>query len=263
LGLLLQFWSQFKPPPLGYGKEFMRQQLLHWTRRVLLAFGRLATRPFLEFHVEGLEHLPRRPEPLILIANHFSWFDPPVLGLALPFAPAFLVATEAQSRWWVALIIRLFECIPIWRGQVDRQAIRTVLAALEQQKIVGIFPEGGINPELADQVARGETVVALQGNAARANAELVQARSGAALIAVLSSARILPVGLLGTEQILGNLRRWRRTRIRIVIGPVFGPLTIEEELTGQARRRRLDGLAHEMMRQIAELVPPKNRGYYQ
>jgi 1-acyl-sn-glycerol-3-phosphate acyltransferase len=240
----------------------MQQQLLRWVRRPLLAVGRLISHLLLDIRIEGRHHLPQQSEPLILIANHFSWFDPAVLGLSLPFVPAFLVATEAQKRLWVAAIIRIFECIPIWRGQVDRTAIRNTLAALAAGKIVGIFPEGGINPALAERVARGETVPELRGNTGRINAELVQARAGAALIAVQSKAKILPVGLLGTEQILGNLRRLRRTQIRIIIGPRFGPLEIEPGINGQARRRQLDALSDEMMRRIAELVPPEHRGYY-
>jgi 1-acyl-sn-glycerol-3-phosphate acyltransferase len=240
----------------------MQQQLLQWARRPLLALGRLISHLLLDIRIEGRHHLQGPPEPLILIANHFSWFDPAVLALGLPFVPAFLVATEAQHRPWLAAIIRMFECIPIWRGQVDRTAIRNTLAALERGKIIGIFPEGGINPALAERVARGETVPEMRGNTGRIKAELVQARAGVALIAIQSKAKILPVGLLGTEQILGNLRRLRRTSIRIIIGPRFGPLAIEAGISGQARRRRLDALSDEMMRRIAELVPPENRGYY-
>jgi 1-acyl-sn-glycerol-3-phosphate acyltransferase len=241
----------------------IRKYVLDIARKGLVGIGRLVTWPLLELRIEGREHLPTHPARLILIANHFSWFDPPVLALALPFAPAFLVATEVRNRWWTRLLVELFECIPIWRGQVNRQAFRQTLQALDAGKVVTIFPEGGVNPALAEQVARGETIAGLQGNTARQQAQLAQARSGVAMIAVMSGAPVLPVALFGTEQILANLRQFRRTSITVRIGPVFGPLAIETHLTGQTRRRRLDALAHAMMHRIAMLFPPEKRGYYQ
>lgn len=241
----------------------MRQFLLALSHRILLGFGRFISRFLFVIQVHGREHIPRPNGALLLISNHFSWFDPVILSLALPFAPAFLVATEAQERRWVAFFLRLFEAIPIWRGQVDRTALRTAVEMLNREKVVGIFPEGGINPELAGRVAQGEVIPELRGNAGRQKAELIRGRSGAALLAVMSNACILPVGLVGTERITGNLRRLRRTPITVCIGPPFGPLSIDPALTGQARRRQLDALTDEMMARIAELLPPENRGYYQ
>jgi 1-acyl-sn-glycerol-3-phosphate acyltransferase len=240
----------------------MRQLLLPIVRHPLLSLGRLISPLLFDMKVEGLHYVPARPEPYLLIANHFSWFDPPILSIHLPIAPAFLVATEAQERTWMALLLRLFEAIPIWRGQVDRTALRNVVGALQQGKVVGVFPEGGINPDLVDRVMRGEVIAEFQGNMGRQAAQLVRARTGVALLAVMSNVRILPVGLLGTEQIVDNLRRRRRTPVTVRIGAPFGPLMIEEALRGQARRRRLDELADHMMNQLAQLLPPANRGYY-
>jgi 1-acyl-sn-glycerol-3-phosphate acyltransferase len=240
----------------------MRQSLLSVARRLLLGIGHLSSPLLFDLNVEGLHHVPSRPEPLLLIANHFSWFDAPILSLQLPIPPVFLVATEAHERRWVALLLHLFEAIPIWRGQVDRTALRRAVDVLQQEKIVGIFPEGGINPELAEQVARGEVIPDLRGNTGRQSAQLVRARAGVALLAVMSNVRILPVGLLGTERILANLPRGRRTPITMRIGAPFGPLQIDPALSGQARRRQLDALADHMMGHIAVLLPAENRGYY-
>jgi 1-acyl-sn-glycerol-3-phosphate acyltransferase len=240
----------------------MHDALIKILRRVLLLIGKGILPLLCHLRLEGRAHLTQAQGPLILVANHFSWLDPPVLALALPFAPAFLVASEAQDRPWVRFFIHLFRCVPIWRGQVDRAALRTALATIDAGQVLGIFPEGGVNPHLAERVARGETVPELQGNLSRVSAELIQARSGVALIAVMSQARILPVALLGTEQILGNLRRLRRTSVTIQIGPVFGPLTIAPGVHGPARRRQLDVLTDQLMQAIAQLLPSAHRGYY-
>lgn len=240
----------------------MRRFLLATTHKLLLGVGRLISPLLFELKVCGEERVPRPGGPLLLIANHFSWFDPIILSLVLPFAPAFLVATEAQERRWIAFFLRLFEAIPIWRGQVDRNALRSAVETLRNGKVVGVFPEGGINPELAGRVAQGEVISQLRGNGGRQNAQLIRGRSGAALLAVMSNVCILPVGLVGTESIFDNLRWLRRTSITVRIGQPFGPLTIDPALTGQARRRQLDALTDKMMERIAELLPPENRGYY-
>jgi 1-acyl-sn-glycerol-3-phosphate acyltransferase len=158
--------------------------------------------------------------------------------------------------------VQLYHGIPVWRGQVDRDAFRYSLQALEKGLVVGVFPEGGMNPENAARIARGEQILQVRGNASRTSAQLARPRPGAALLATQSNAHILPVGILGTERILDNIGRFRRTSITLRIGPVFGPFQMEPGLRGPARRQRLDELADFMMQRIAALMPPENRGPY-
>jgi 1-acyl-sn-glycerol-3-phosphate acyltransferase len=232
-------------------------------RTLLIHAGRMLSRILFEVRIEGREHLPPDGSgPLIVIANHFSWFDAPILSLHLPFSPAFLVATESRRHWWVRLFIDVFGGIPVWRGQVDRTALRLSLATLAQGKAVGVFPEGGMNPEIAARVARGERILELHGHTSRRSATLARGKPGTALLAVQSHARLLPVALNGTERILDNLPRLRRTPITLRIGPVFGPLQLDPALRGPARRQRLDELADRIMLQIAVLFPPEQRGPY-
>jgi 1-acyl-sn-glycerol-3-phosphate acyltransferase len=124
------------------------------------------------------------------------------------------------------------------------------------------MPEGGIDPELRDTLARGEERPFTEGMNVRISAQLIEARPGSAYLATRSQARILPIAFLGTEQILANLRRLKRTKIRMHIGPVFGPLTLDSALRGPSRRQQLDAYGDEMMRHIAALMPPENRGPY-
>ena len=229
--------------------------------RLLLIMGHLASRILLHVHVIGGENVPARG-PLIIIANHFSWFDAPLLTLRLPFKPAFLVATESQRFWYVRMYMRAFKGIPIWRGGIDRTALRTALHRLQQGATVGIFPEGGIDPRLAEQRARGETITQTYGHTSRTDAQLTYPQPGTAYLAIHSQARILPVALIGTEKILSNVLRARRTHVTMHIGQPFGPIPIESRLHGTERRRRLDFIADQIMQRIAALFPPENRGPY-
>ncbi|MEZ4861556.1 MAG: lysophospholipid acyltransferase family protein [Caldilineaceae bacterium] len=221
----------------------------------------MASRVLLNIKVVGLENVPQQ-EPLIVIANHFSWFDAPLLTLYLPFQPAFMVASESQRFWFVRIFMRAFHGIPIWRGKVDRKALSSALSTLRQGRVIGIFPEGGIDPRFAERRARGEEITDTYGFVSRHDAQLTHPEPGTAYLALASQARILPVALLGTEQILANLMRFRRTSVTLRIGPAFGPLTIERELQNAERRQRLNRLADHIMQRIAVLFPPENRGPY-
>lgn len=232
-------------------------------RALLIGIGRVITFIVLDVTVSGKENLPSAHQrPLIVIANHFSWFDAPILAIHLPFQPAFLVATESLRNWWVRGFITLFDGIPIWRGQVDRNALRQSLDGLQRGLILGVFPEGGMNPDNRERIARGEQIPEIRGHASRRSGALVRGRSGTALLAVQSQAYVLPVAIIGSEKILDNLSRWRRTRVHFAIGPVFGPLAIDETARGPARRALLDRLTDEMMIHIAALFPPERRGPY-
>lgn len=228
----------------------------------LIMIGRLFTKFLFRVTIEGAAYAPRSPHNLLVISNHFSWFDAPILSILLPFPPAYLIATEAQEKGWIRAFTTIFESIPIWRGQVDRKALTTAVTILQEGGVVGIFPEGGVMPELAELVASGQQIPELRGNMSRSSAQLVRAKTGVALLATMSEAQIMPVALIGSHQLMDNLKRWRRTPITIRIGPCFGPLTLDPNAKGQARRQQMDNLADEMMRHVAVLFPPENRGYY-
>lgn len=228
---------------------------------VLVFLGRVIGGLFLSVSITGLENIPRG-EALILVSNHFSWFDGPLLMVYLPMRIAFLIAVETERIWFFRFLSRSFNLIPIWRGQVDRKAMRTAIAALKSGRTIGVFPEGGIDPSLAEARERGERIDQIAGHTARHSASLIEARPGIGLLATQAQARLLPVGLMGTEKILVNLRRLRRTKVSIRIGKPFGPLSVPKGTPRSERRKRMDELTDETMHHIAALFPPENRGPY-
>lgn len=239
------------------------QRMAPLLRRLVLPFGRTLGHTLIDLTVEGQENLPQQAEPLLVVANHFGWFDAPLLTLFLPFQPVFLVATESQRKWYVRTFLELFNGVPIWRGQVDRNAFRSALRVLDSGQSLGIFPEGGINPDLAERIARGETIPQLAGNTSRRSGALTHGKPGAALLAVMSQVRLLPVALIGTERIGDNLRRMQRARVTIRIGKMFGPLSVDSTLSGHERRLRLDHLTDQIMLRVATMFPVEQQGPYQ
>jgi 1-acyl-sn-glycerol-3-phosphate acyltransferase len=216
---------------------------------------------FIKLEITGEENLTEE-RPLLIICNHFSLFEPALLEVHLPFKMTFFAAVELQQNALMRLLVSVVDTIMVHRSRADREALRQATAVLEAGGRLVIMPEGGIDPELRDVMARGEERPFTEGMNSRLSAQLIEARPGSAYLATRSQARILPIAILGSEQVLGNIRRFKRTQVTMHIGPVFGPLTLDAAQHGAARRQQLDAYGDEMMRHIAALIPPENRGPY-
>ena len=216
---------------------------------------------FVDLEITGEENLTEE-RPLIIIANHFSLFEAPLIELHLPFKITFFAAIELEQNVLVRFLLSVVDAIMVHRSRADREALRQALDLLAAGGRLQIMPEGGIDPELRDTLARGEERPFTEGMNVRFSAQLIEARPGSAYLATRSQARILPIAILGSDQILANMRRLKRTKVSMHIGPVFGPLTLDPALRGPARRQQLDAYGDEMMHHIAALMPPENRGPY-
>ncbi len=132
---LLAFLPGIRELPVGGMKLHMRVHRL-WTRGVVAVCG-------VRLRVRG--SLP--PPPCLVVANHITWFDIPVLHSLWPMG---LVA-KVEIRSW-PLLGRLAEIagsIFIQRGSQEsrRRVNRRMAARLRRGDIIGVFPEGGIHPE--------------------------------------------------------------------------------------------------------------------
>lgn len=234
------------------------KKILRWVVYGLLA---AAVRLSMKVRVDGRENLPPGG-PYIVIGNHFSWFEAPLLFTILPQRPVLFGAVELLRIPALRFLAWLFPVIPVWRGQVDRQALHSALDVLASGQVLGIFPEGGIDPELQTAISKGHQYARTEGKNTRHPAVLIQAHSGPAYLAVTSGAPILPIAYMGTENVLDNLRRLRRTPVTVRIGPLFGPLALPADARGAARRQAYATLADGMMREVATLMPAAYHGVY-
>lgn len=140
--------------------------------------------------------------PCIIVANHSSFLDGPLLAAAyarMKLKPLHMVAyQEPFSHWLMGWVLRSGGCIPFRRGDPasQRAMLETALGWLRAGEAVGIFPEGHIG-------RRG-----VPG----------RARPGAALLALESGCPLVPAGIAGTAEALppgaGLPRPGRRIRIR-------------------------------------------------
>lgn len=138
--------------------------------------------------VTGLEHVPRSGG-VILASNHESYLDfllVPVSGCRLP---CYMVGEVFYRMPLVGGLFRAMNFIPVdRRARRNRLAVRTALERLEAGGVVGIFPEGTRSPD----------------------GRLQRARHGAAYLAHLTEAPVVPVAVLGTHEAWPKDRRWPR-----------------------------------------------------
>jgi 1-acyl-sn-glycerol-3-phosphate acyltransferase len=88
--------------------------------------------------------LPRRG-PVLLVSNHTSPADPLLLQCATRRLISFLMAREYFSIPFLGWVFQLSKTIPVNRTGRDIAAFKAAIRALEEGRVIGVFPEGGIN----------------------------------------------------------------------------------------------------------------------
>jgi len=151
------------------------------TYRVCSFGARWYCRLYHRARIEGLEHLPRDGR-VLLAANHTTWLDILLLGGFVPRHVAF-VARDTLAQWgWLRWTMEQCRAILIKRGAGDRGAVREMVAHLEAEDCVAIFPEGTRSRDGSLQEIKG----------------------GVLMAAKLGAAPIVPVGIQGGHRAWGR-----------------------------------------------------------
>ena len=196
---------------------------------------RIALRLFADWGVTGKEHVPPSG-PLIVVANHQSNVDPPLLTSSIPLRLRFLAKRNVFRGRFATWFLRSYGAFPLNRDGADIQAYRWTIDQLDKGETVVIFPEG-----------------------TRSKGAMRKAKSGVARLALRSQTPLLPVGITGTETLESWTRVFNPTGIlRVNIGTVFSLPPIEGKPTPEV----LDSITDMIMYRIAALLPENYRGVY-
>jgi 1-acyl-sn-glycerol-3-phosphate acyltransferase len=140
----------------------------------------------------GREHIPTSG-PLLFAANHRSFLDPFVIGMLVRRPVYYLAKRELFERRWQARFLSALGAFPVDRGAGDSGAIDTARAILERGDCVVIFPEG-------TRVRTGP---------------LSRPKRGIGRLALEAGVPVVPVAVLGTEDVRRGWRiRPRRVDVR-------------------------------------------------
>ncbi len=160
--------------------------------------------------IYGAENVPQ-DGPLVVVSNHASNFDPPMVANSVGRPVAYMAKEELFRIPVFKQAIELYGAYPVSRGSADRAAIRAALKYLDEGWAVGVFLQGTRTPD----------------------GRITDPKGGAALIAAKAKAPLLPVCLWGTEAIEANGAKIPRSvPVTVRIGEVIDAptSTVKNEL---------------------------------
>jgi 1-acyl-sn-glycerol-3-phosphate acyltransferase len=96
--------------------------------------------------LEGTRHVPETG-PVLVIANHQSFVDPWIVGLAVKRHLTYLARKTLFRNPWFAAVIRSLNAVSIDQEGVGKEGIKTVIEQLQQGRAVLVFPEGSRTPD--------------------------------------------------------------------------------------------------------------------
>jgi 1-acyl-sn-glycerol-3-phosphate acyltransferase len=184
----------------------------------------------------GMEHIPENGG-LIIATNHMSRLDIPLL-LDIPKRDdvTALVAANYEERPVIAFIINTLEGVWIDRSKADFTAFRAAAEKIKQGKSLGIAPEG----------TRSDT------------GELIEGKPGTVLLALKAGVPIVPVGIVGSEDGVRQLKHLRRPKMDVRFGPAFSLPPLDRDNRDAAMKK----CTEDIMCRIAVLLPERYHGFY-
>jgi len=174
----------------------------------------------LSMRTEGIRHVPPKGA-VLLIANHQSFLDPMVAGVAVRRRAYYLARKTLFRNRFFGTLIGSLNAVPVDQEGIGIEGFRKVVALLQIGRAVLVFPEG-------ERSATGRTQ---------------ELRPGIHLLLRRTPAPVLPLGIAGTFE------AWPRSRRYPILAPLFLPAG--ETTLAVSIGRPLDGRA------LAEL--PRDR----
>jgi len=187
------------------------------------------------WEIKGRENVPKE-EPLLIVANHMNYADPPLIAVSIPRKTVFMAKEELFKSKIFGYLVRSFGAFPVKRSTIDRNALQQAKEALADGWCLVMFPEG----------MRSRIGV------------MRPAFPGSALIAARNKVRILPVGIIGTEEMGKWTWIFKRPHIIVNIGKPFTLLPAN----GKVTKEELAELTNDLMCHIAATLPVKYHGHY-
>lgn len=169
--------------------------------------------------------------PLLVVANHASYFDPPLVSISISTPIHFLARSTLYSNPVARWLFPRLNVVPVDQDKPEVGSLKAVMRILKAGEQVLIFPEGQRS---------------FDGN-------LQPAEAGAGFIAAKTRAAVLPMRIFGAHEALPpGEKKIKLRRITVVIGNILH-FTDEECNAGKGAYQEL---SDRMMQAIASLECP-------
>ncbi len=182
----------------------------------------------------GMAHVPATG-PVLLVANHSSLLDPPLVGGMTPRPVSFMAKAELFRVPLLGALISRLNARPVRREGADTGALRTSLRVLQDGGALLVFPEGTRGPE----------------------GTLRAPKPGVGMLAVLSGAQVVPVLVQGSGRAWPRGQRLPRPA-RVTV--TFGPARVFARRDAEGRKTDYEAVSREMMAAIARLRDTSRTG---
>ena len=130
-------------------------------------------------HLIGRENIPQR-NTFIMVSNHGSLLDPPLLGHALGRNISFMAKAELFKIPFLGFVIRACGAYPVKRGIADKNTIKIACNKLSNNNCIGIFIDG----------------------TRQKNGRVNKPKQGAALLAFKNQTLLLPVAIVNSHKLI-------------------------------------------------------------
>jgi putative phosphoserine phosphatase/1-acylglycerol-3-phosphate O-acyltransferase len=206
---------------------------------LLRPFLNPAVYPFARFDIDGTDQIPRTG-PVIVVANHRSYFDVAAMAVTVGHAGRpirFLGKAEVFDAPVIGQLASALGGIRVDRGTGSDEPLRAAAEALEGAQLVALMPQGTI--------PRGEAFFE----------PVLKGRWGAARLAAMTRAPVVPIGLWGTEQV------WPRNARVPNVTNVLSPPMVRVRVGSPVPLEHGDAQADtdRIMAAIMDLLPPESR----
>ncbi len=163
-------------PSSGKSREPVESLILYYAFKWSVVAPMFHT--YFRGRIYGAEKVPQEG-PVVVVSNHASYFDPPILSNCMRRPVAFMAKEELFRVPVLKQAIALYGAYPVNRKSADRSALRAALKSLEDGWATGVFLQGTRTPD----------------------GRITEPKLGAATIAAKAKAPLLPVSLWGTDKI--------------------------------------------------------------
>lgn len=160
------------------------------------SLSKAIAKTFFHYRVIGADNMIEEG-PCIIAANHCSYFDPPLVGVACRRAIHYLARKSLLKVPILGPILPDLNVIPVDQKNADRSALLGAIRVIKNGGAVLIFPEGTRST----------------------NGKLRAAQPGVGMIAAKTGAPVIPVRIFGSYEILPRGATWPRAgTITVIIG---------------------------------------------
>ncbi len=231
------------------------REIQDWTRPLMRPE---LVAPNVKFEFSGIENIPSEG-PALVVFNHRSYFDPTVMGLVVAKAGRSVRGLGKKEVFDVPVAGRILKAlggVRVERASGSNEPLELAAKSLRGGEVVMMAPQGTIprGPAFFDPELKG--------------------RWGAAKLAAMSGAPVIPIGLWGTEKVwprsarLPSMSLTNRPTVSANVGqPIELGLTDPDEDTARIMAALVDLLPDEARqhrtptaKELARTFPPGYSG---